>query len=184
MQVAPFLRLDSDPYPVLSEGKLYWIQDAYTTSHYLPYANPQWTTQYATASQPASGSGRTAGQFPELRRGGGRIHGDIRGVELHPKLREGRRGHVRRNRSLFRHGSQGTRLAAYRRAFPGVFEDLSQISEDLKAHLRYPEDLFTVQADQYRTFHMTDPQVFYNREDLWAAPLETYAGETQAMKPY
>jgi hypothetical protein len=75
-------------------------------------------------------------------------------------------------------------LAAYRRAFPGVFNDLSELSPDLKKHLRYPEDLFTVQADQYRTFHMTDPQVFYNREDLWTAPMEKYAGQAQPMQPY
>ena len=60
-------------------------------------------------------------------------------------------------------------LAAYRLAFPGVFNELSELSADLKKHLRYPENLFTIQADQYRTFHMTDPQVFYNREDLWTA---------------
>jgi uncharacterized protein len=72
----------------------------------------------------------------------------------------------------------------YRQAFPGVFNDLSDLSADLKKHLRYPEDFFTVQADQYRTFHMTDPQVFYNREDLWTAPMERYAGQTQPMQPY
>ena len=75
-------------------------------------------------------------------------------------------------------------LAVYRRAFPGVFKTLDQLSPDLKAHLRYPEDIFSVQANQYRTFHMKDPQVFYNREDLWAAPTETYAGEMQRMQPY
>ena len=75
-------------------------------------------------------------------------------------------------------------LAVYRRAFPGVFKDLDQLSADLKAHLRYPEDLFAIQADQYKTFHMTDPQVFYNREDLWVAPKETYAGQSQPMEPY
>jgi hypothetical protein len=75
-------------------------------------------------------------------------------------------------------------LAVYRQAFPGVFNDLSELSPDLKNHLRYPEDLFAVQADQYRTFHMTDPQVFYNREDLWTAPMEKYAGQAQPMEPY
>jgi len=75
-------------------------------------------------------------------------------------------------------------LAAYGRAFPGVFKDLDQLSPDLKAHLRYPEDLFAVQSDEYKTFHMTDPQVFYNREDLWVAPKETYGGEQQPMQPY
>ena len=63
---------------------------------------------------------------------------------------------------------------------PGVFLDLNELSADLKTHLRYPEDLFSIQADQYRTFHMTVPQVFYNREDLWVFPKETYAGNVAA----
>jgi uncharacterized membrane protein (UPF0182 family) len=75
-------------------------------------------------------------------------------------------------------------LAVYRRAFPGLFKNLNQLSADLKMHLRYPEDLFSIQADQYRTFHMTDPQVFYNREDLWVSPKETYAGKVAPMQPY
>jgi hypothetical protein len=75
-------------------------------------------------------------------------------------------------------------LSVYRLAFPGVFNELSELSADLKKHLRYPENLFTVQADQYRTFHMTDPQVFYNREDLWTAPMEKYEGQAQPMQPY
>ncbi len=49
---------------------------------------------------------------------------------------------------------------------------------DLRAHIRYPEDFFLIQADTFRTYHMTDPQVFYNREDLWGFPRENYAGET------
>ena len=75
-------------------------------------------------------------------------------------------------------------LAVYRRAFPGVFKDLSQLSADLKAHLRYPEDLFSIQADQYRTFHMTLPQVYYNREDLWVFPQETIRRQGAPMQPY
>jgi uncharacterized membrane protein (UPF0182 family) len=75
-------------------------------------------------------------------------------------------------------------LAVYRLAFPGVFKDLNQLSADLKTHLRYPEDLFSIQADLYRTFHMTDPQVFYNREDLWVLPQEKYEGNVLAMQPY
>jgi hypothetical protein len=75
-------------------------------------------------------------------------------------------------------------LGVYRKAFPGVFRELSELSEDLKRHLRYPEDLFTIQADMYRTYHMTDPQVFYNREDLWSFSQEKYAGNIIRMIPY
>ncbi len=68
-------------------------------------------------------------------------------------------------------------------AFPCVFKMLEQLSPNLKAHLRYAEDIFAIQADEYKTFHMIDPQVFYNREDLWVAPKETFGGQTQAMEP-
>jgi uncharacterized membrane protein (UPF0182 family) len=78
--------------------------------------------------------------------------------------------------------TQAIRL--YQRAFPGVFKNLDELSPDLKEHLRYPEDLFAVQSDEYKTFHMTDPQVFYNREDQWVAPNETYAGQKGPMQPY
>jgi hypothetical protein len=75
-------------------------------------------------------------------------------------------------------------LAVYRRAFPKMFHDLSQLSPDLKTHLRYPQDLFAIQTQKYKTFHMTDPQVFYNREDLWDSPNEEYNGNVLAMDPY
>jgi hypothetical protein len=75
-------------------------------------------------------------------------------------------------------------LAMYNRAFPGVFKNLNELSSDLKSHLRYPEDMFGIQAAEYEAFHMTDPQVFYNREDLWVAPQEKYNGAVAAMKPY
>ncbi len=65
-----------------------------------------------------------------------------------------------------------------------MFKDLSELPADLKAHLRYPEDMFGIQAAEYETFHMTDPQVFYNREDLWVAPQEKYNGAVAAMEPY
>ncbi len=75
-------------------------------------------------------------------------------------------------------------LALYRRAFPGAFKDLADMPQDLKNHLRYPEDLFDIQADLYRTYHMTTPQVFYNQEDLWDLPQEKYAGSAIRLEPY
>jgi len=56
--------------------------------------------------------------------------------------------------------------------------------QSLKAHIRYPSDFFTIQATMYATYHMKDPEVFYNREDLWAFPREKYAGEERVMEPY
>jgi uncharacterized membrane protein (UPF0182 family) len=72
----------------------------------------------------------------------------------------------------------------YARIFPGLLRPLSEMPPSLVAHLRYPLDLFTTQAEMYATFHMTDPRVFYNREDLWAVPTELYSGTPQSMEPY
>jgi len=184
-EIAPFLRLDNDAYAVLSEGKLYWIQDAYTVSNYFPYANPQRRTQFQPALEPGLGfEPRGKGQDP-----------DAGGTETHSMAAYDGLNYIRNSVKAVVDMYDGTVrfyvmdpndpvLAVYRRAFPSVFNDLNKMPADLKKHLRYPEDLFTVQADQYSTFHMTDPQVFYNREDLWTAPMEKYAGEVQPMKPY
>jgi uncharacterized membrane protein (UPF0182 family) len=152
-QVAPFLLLDKVPYAVLSEGKQYWIQDAYTVSDRYPYSNVQ-----------TDGSAQ----------GMNYIRNSVKVVvDMY-------NGTV----SFYIMDPNDPLLAMYNRAFPGVFKDLSELSPDLKSHLRYPEDMFGIQADEYKTFHMTDPQVFYNREDLWVAPQEKYNGAVAAMDPY
>jgi hypothetical protein len=152
-QVAPFLLLDNDPYAVLSEGKLYWIQDAYTVSDHYPYSNVQ-----------ASGSAQGMNYIRNS-------------VKVVVDMYDG-------TVSLYAMDPKDPVLGMYERAFPGVFKDLSELSAALKAHLRYPEDLFGIQSTQYETFHMTDPQVFYNREDLWVPPQEKYEGAVNPMDPY
>jgi uncharacterized protein len=75
-------------------------------------------------------------------------------------------------------------LRAYRAAMPTLFRSLDEMSPGLRQHLRYPQDLFQVQVDKFNTYHMTEPQVFYNREDVWAAPNEKFGGEAIQMEPY
>jgi uncharacterized membrane protein (UPF0182 family) len=152
-QVAPFLTLDADPYAVLSEGKLYWIQDAYTTSDRYPYSNRH-----------VSESGESLNY----------IRNSVKAVvDMYD-------GSV----SFYVMDPQDPVLRVYNQAFPGVFRSLDTLSPDLKLHLRYPQDLFAIQATQYQTFHMTDPQVFYNREDQWVPPQEKYNGKLSPMEPY
>jgi uncharacterized membrane protein (UPF0182 family) len=152
-QIAPFLLLDKDPYAVVSDGKLYWIQDAYTVSDRYPYSQPQ-------ASGTAQGSNYIRNSVKIV-------------VDMY-------NGGV----SFYIMDPKDPVLNVYRKAFPGVFKDLTDLSAGLKAHLRYPQDLFAIQASEYSTFHMTDPQVFYNREDLWVAPEEKYDGAVNPMEPY
>ena len=75
-------------------------------------------------------------------------------------------------------------VRAYAGAFPGLLRPLDAMPANLKIHLRYPEDFFTIQARKYATYHMKDPQVFYNKEDQWAVPRRTIEGHDREMEPY
>jgi len=75
-------------------------------------------------------------------------------------------------------------IATYSKIFPKLFKPISEFPKGLKQHIRYPYDLFMVQAAKYSAYHMLDPQVFYNQEDLWSIPNENYAGSEQPMEAY
>jgi uncharacterized membrane protein (UPF0182 family) len=75
-------------------------------------------------------------------------------------------------------------IRTWERIYPGMFAPLGAMDADLRAHIRYPEQFFLIQAETYATYHMTDPAVFYNREDLWSFPRENYSDETTTMQPY
>jgi uncharacterized membrane protein (UPF0182 family) len=134
--IAPFLQLDRDPYVVISEGRLYWMQDAYTTSHWFPYAKPQ----------PDGGTNY--------------IRNSVKVVI------DAYNGTV----SFYVADETDPIVATYRRIFPTLFRQFDAMPADLQKHVRYPEDLFQIQAQQYRAYHMDAPAVFYNREDLWQFP--------------
>jgi uncharacterized membrane protein (UPF0182 family) len=75
-------------------------------------------------------------------------------------------------------------IRTYAKAFPGLLKPLAEMPKDLQAHIRYPEDLFTVQARMFAIYHMQDPQVFYNKEDLWVIPRLPQEGRDREMEPY
>ncbi len=148
-RIAPFLRFDNDPYPVLSNGRIYWVQDAYTVSSHFPYSEPH-------------------------RDGYNYIRNSVKVVV---DAYDG-------NANFYVIDSKDPVLAVYRQALPTLFTSLEKMPNDLRRHLRYPQDLFEAQVTKYSTYHMTVPQVFYNGEDLWAVPREKYGGEVINMKPY
>ncbi len=148
--IAPFLTLDPDPYLVLSEGKLFWIQDCYTLSSQYPYSDP-----YSSSLN--------------------YIRNSVKAVV------DAYNGTVR----FYVSDADDPVLAAYAQAFPGVFRPLSEMPPDLAKHIRYPEDIFRIQTDRFMTYHMTDPRVFYNKEDVWALPNQKRAAdEGSTMDPY
>jgi uncharacterized membrane protein (UPF0182 family) len=179
--IAPFLRLDGDSYPVLSDGRLYWIEDAYTVSDYFPYSSPVQAVRQSEAndllgsSHAAGPSGRTGAMV------GAGFTAPLNYIRNSVKIVvDMYSGSVR----FYVVDPNDPILAAYQRALPGVFLALDQLPADLRNHLRYPQDIFAIQAEQYRLFHMTDPQVFYNQEDLWQFPMENYQGGSHFMRPY
>jgi uncharacterized protein len=148
--IAPFLNLDRDPYLVVSEGRLFWIQDAYTTSSYFPYA-----------------------QFSR-RSGLNYIRNSVKVII------DAYNGSV----DFYLVDSSDPIAATYQRIFRGIFKPLTAMPMDLQKHIRYPEDLFRIQALMYRSYHMDSPEVFYNREDLWQFPRQPEGGENATMAPY
>ncbi len=152
-KIAPFLRLDHDPYIVVSGGRLYWIQDAYTVSRFFPYSK-------------AFGDGSE-----------NYIRNSVKIVV------DAYNGTV----SFYVADPADPVVRTYSRIFPGLFQPMRDMPRDLHRHIRYPEDLFTIQAQMYRAYHMDAPEVFYNREDLWQFPRRPTSdgenGDTR-MEPY
>jgi uncharacterized protein len=146
---APFLKLDRDPYLVVDQGRLFWIQDAYTIADGFPYSEP------------------TDEGFSYIRNSVKVVvdayEGDARFYVVDPT---------------------DPVLRVYHAALPSLFRSLDEMPPSLRQHLRYPQDLFEVQVDKFNTYHMIEPQVFYNREDVWAAPHEKYGGKAIQMEPY
>ena len=151
-KIASFLRYDRDPYLVLSQGKLYWIQDAYTISDLYPYSDP---------------TGRGFSRFNYIRNS----------VKVVIDAYEG-------DVVFYIVDEKDPIAQTYKKIYPALFKPFADMPEEIKEHLRYPYDLFMVQAHKYATFHMEDPQVFYNQEDLWNIPKEIYAGTEVAMDGY
>jgi uncharacterized membrane protein (UPF0182 family) len=152
--IAPFLDYDSDPYLVVSEGKLFWIQDAYTTSNMYPY------------------SLRSYGLF-----GNKAINYIRNSVKVTIDAYNG-------NVCFYVMDEEDPMIKTYMSIFPDLFKPFSEMPADLKNHIRYPKDLFKIQVGTYTKYHMEDVQVFYNQEDLWQAPDELYGDSRQGMEPY
>jgi len=156
--VAPFLKYDNDPYMVVANGRLKWIIDAYTTSDRYPYSE-------AVAHE----------QKTEL-------------------IKDKNINYVRNPVKVVVDAKDGTMdfyvidenepiLATYRQSFPQLFKSAATIPPEIQAHFRYPQDLFEIQAKMYLSYHVTDPQVFYNREDDWRFATELYRGQQQQVEP-
>ena len=153
--LAPFLRFDSDPYIVADLDHYSYILDAYTTSQNFPYSEAY------------------QGSLPNFR-GQNYFRNSVKAVV------DAYNGSV----TFYIFDRRDPIINAYRRILPEMFKDADEMPENLRRHIRYPEDIFTVQAEMYGTYHMTNPTTFYNREDRWEIPRELYRNVEIEMLPY
>ena len=154
--LAGFLTWDQDPYLVITDdGRLVWMVDGYTTSLSHPYS----------ATLPVAG----------LEDGANYMRNAVKATV------DAYNGKI----SLYVFDPSDPIIQAYQHLFPKLFQPASEMPADLRRHARYPEALFQTQAEAYRTFHMRDPQVFYNKEDIWdiAHNLFGQSGQPENVQP-
>ncbi len=151
-EIAPFLLYDYDPYIVVSDGRLYWVMDAYTKTDAYPYSEPVYLDWESINY----------------------IRNSVKVVI------DAYNGDV----SYYVIDDEDPLIRTYMKIFPELFREFSDMPDGLKDHMRYPEVMFRLQAEIYSTYHMKDPMVFYNREDVWVIPDEVYRGSRQEMQPY
>jgi uncharacterized membrane protein (UPF0182 family) len=137
-KLAPFLRLDADPYPVVLGDKTVWMMDGYTSTDMYPY------------SQSTGGEGGLATRFNYVRNS----------VKIALDAYEG-------TVTFYVFDEKDPIIRAWRKAFPDLFTSASQLPDELRAHLRYPEDLFKVQSDMFGRYHVTEARRFYDGSGKW-----------------
>jgi uncharacterized protein len=154
-RLAPFLTYDRDPYIVADGDHYSFIIDAYTSSPNHPYSEAYEGSRMAF-------------------RGQNYLRNSVKAVV------DAYNGSV----TFYVFDGKDPIIQAYRQMLPELFKDASAMPENLRRHVRYPEDLFLAQAEMYGTFHMTNPTTFYNREDRWQVPRELYRDREIETAPY
>jgi uncharacterized protein len=154
---APFLKFDTDPYPVIHKGpdgktRMVWVLDGFTTSANYPYSQSQTPT-----------SGGAAGEKINYIRNSVKATIDAYDGTI----------------TFYVVDAKDPMIKAYRAAFPQLFTDFAKMPADVRAHLRYPQDMFTYQTDQYRKYHVTNPSTFFAGTSFWEVSADPItAGDT------
>ena len=149
-KVAPFLSYDHDPYPVLVNGRIQYVVDAYTTSATFPYAQQADTSQLdPSADLYGKGLNYVRNSVKAVVDA---YDGTVKLYLVDDEL----------------YGKKDPVARAYAAAYPGLFLPLSKMNNEIKQHLRYPEDLFRIQTTMWGRYHISDPGDFYNRSDGWS----------------
>ena len=170
-KVAPFLTVDSRPYPAVVDGKIVWIVDAYTTSNNYPYANRIDFTQAVTDTF-TDGTLTQVGALP-----GNQVNYIRNSVKATVDAYDG-------TVTLYAWDEEDPVLRTWMGAFPDIVQSRDDMSEELIDHLRYPDDLFKVQREIMREYHVTDPSAYYGGQDFWAVPNDPTGATDRPEPPY
>ncbi|WP_354382432.1 UPF0182 family protein [Streptomyces sp. PvR034] len=166
--VAPWLTIDGAPYPAVVKGRVVWIVDAYTTTNGYPYAS-RTTLGDSTADSLTNSQRAVVAQENQVNYIRNSVKATVDAYD----------GKV----NLFQWDTKDPVLKTWMKAFPGTVKEKSEISKDLMAHLRYPQDLFKVQRELLTRYHVTDPQTFLSGSEAWAVPDDPTTKGT-AVPPY
>ena len=171
-RVAPWLRLDGNPYPAVVDGRIKWIVDGYTVSSQYPYSELEQLGEVTTDSLVATSQNvRSIGQ------------GDVNYIRNSVKATvDAYTGEV----VLYAWEEEDPLLKAWSAAFENTVQPMSEIDSELMSHLRYPEDLFKVQREVLARYHVDTAEAFFGGQDFWeVAADESAPGDTEvAMPPY
>jgi uncharacterized membrane protein (UPF0182 family) len=167
-KVAPWLTADGDAYPAVVDGHVVWILDAYTTTDRYPQAQKESLSEMVRDS--------LAPQTAYTTLPNDQINYMRNSVKAVVDAYDG-------SVKLYAWDPQDPILKAWEGAFPGVVQPKSAIPAALRAHMRYPEDLFKVQRTMLARYHVTDPKTFYEGSDQWAVPQDP-SNPAQNQPPY
>jgi uncharacterized membrane protein (UPF0182 family) len=153
-KVAPFLELDADPYPAAVDGRIVWIVDGYTTSSGYPYSQ---SVDFGDAVADSQSRGLAVQE---------RVNYIRNSVKATVDAYDG-------TVTLYQFGERDPVLETWNKAFGGdLVRPESEVGDELRAHFRYPEDLFKVQRELLARYHVTDAREFFSREDFWEIPAD------------
>ncbi len=170
-KVAPWLTLDGDPYPAIIDGKILWIIDGYTTSAGYPNSR---VVNLANTGDALTSRSNAVSSLDD--RNVNYIRNSVKAtVDAYD-------GTV----SLYQWDEKDPVLATWSKAFPGTVKPRSEISAELLAHVRYPEDMFRVQRDILSAYHVTTADAFYGGQDFWRVPLDpsSFGSNSGNQPPY
>ncbi|MEU0572037.1 UPF0182 family protein [Nonomuraea sp. NPDC005983] len=168
-KVAPFLTLDGNPYPAVVDGRVTWILDGYTTSNDYPYSQSE---SLGDMTRDTATNLRAVAQQPQ-----DKINYIRNSVKATVDAYDG-------TVTLYGWDGNDPMLKTWSKVFPGIIRPASEMSADLKNHIRYPEDLFKVQRFTLARYHIEDAAAFYSGQDFWNVPNDPSQGNTNKQPPY